>query len=354
MAQNDDDTIAVKPADVFDEHALADHLAERVAGFKGPLSVRQFKNGRSHPCYLLHTPKHDYVLHRAPTANGSGSAAANGWATRFERERQVTAALAKAGFPVPKPLLLCTDDAVIGGAFLIADYRRGKVHRDPRLPGLDVRERAKVYDGLIDVFAQLHRFDPAALGLDGFKAPASDGAERLASWIKQYHDAQDEEIKAMGRLIDWLPRHPPTAEPDRIVHGDCRLDNVLFEPHESKVAALLDWDSATLGHPFADIARLCALYHATVPGLGGLEGLDPIASGIPGERDLVQSYCDKVGRAMPDDWHIHVARDLFRLAVVTQNAKKRAVKAGNTALAKQYAMLARAAANQSWHLVEGE
>ncbi len=342
-----DDLIAVKPADRFDEAALDRYLAQVLDGYRGPLSARQFKSAKGVPTYLLHTAGRDYVMRRSPMVNG-------GAAERLAREFQVTAALADRGFPVLAALHHCADAGVIGAPFTISDHRRGRVWRDPRLPGLDPKERGRLYDAVNALLADLHRLAPDDLGLNGALAPETPYAARLAKWIQTYREQADEEIGPAERLIAWLPDHLPAAEAPCLTHGDCRIDNMLFDIHEPRVVALQGWEQVGLGQPLSDVARLCALYHITVPGFGGLEGLDPIASGIPGERDFLGHYCDKLGRKVPDDWHVHVAIDLFRLAVVAQGVKRRAAAAGQAQAAKQYGVLTRAYAGQAWHLVEGE
>ncbi len=342
-----EDLIAVKPADRFDEAALGIHLARVLDGYRGPLSARQFKSAKGPATYLLHTAGRDYVLRRAAVGNAAA-------AERLAREFQVTASLAARGFPVLAALHHCADPAVIGAPFTIADHRRGRVWRDPRLPGLDPKERARLYEAIGALLAELHGLSPDDLGLNGTLAPETPYAARLAKWIQGYRDQADEDIGPMERLIAWLPDHLPRPDPASLTHGDCRIDNMLFDIHEPRVVALQGWDQVGLGQPLADVARLCALYHITVPGVGGLEGLDPIATGIPGERDFVGQYCGRLGRPVPDDWHVHVAIDLFRLAVVSQGVKRRAAAAGQAQAARQYGMLTRAYAGQAWHLVEGE
>ena len=339
-----EDLIAVKPADRFDEAALGRYLAQALDGYRGPLSARQFKSAKGVPTYLLHTAGRDYVMRRA----------VNGGAGRLAREFQVAAALAGRGFPVLAALHHCADAGVIGAPFTISDHRRGRVWRDPRLPGLDPKERGRLYEAINGLLADLHRLNPGDLGLNGALAPETPYAARLAKWIGSYRDQADEDIGPMERLIGWLPDHLPAAQAPCLTHGDCRIDNMLFDLHEPRVVALQGWEQVGLGQPLSDVARLCALYHITVPGFGGLEGLDPIASGIPGERDFLARYCERLGRPVPDDWHVHVAIDLFRLAVVAQGVKRRAAAAGQAQAARQYGMLTRAYAGQAWHLVEGE
>lgn len=342
-----EDLIAVKPADRFDEAALGRYLAQVLDGYRGPLSAKQFKSAKGTPTYLLHTAGRDYVLRRAPAGNAAA-------AERLAREFQVTAALAGRGFPVLAALHHCADPTVIGAPFIVSDHRRGRLWRDPRLPGLDPKERGRLYDAIGALLAGLHRLSPGDLGLNGALAAETPYAGRLAKWIQGYREQADEEIAAIERLIAWLPDHLPVAEAPCLTHGDCRIDNMLFDIHEPRVVALQGWEQVGLGQPLSDVARLCALYHITVPGFGGLEGLDPIATGIPGERDFLGHYCDRLGRKVPDDWHVHVAIDLFRLAVVAQGVKRRAAAAGQSEAARQYGVLARAYAGQAWHLVEGE
>jgi aminoglycoside phosphotransferase (APT) family kinase protein len=219
----------------IDGAALESHLAKHLAGFAGPLSLARFKGGQSNPTYKLTTPGRSYVLRRKPFGRLLPSAHA------IEREYRVTAALGGAGFPVAKPLHLCTDDSVIGAAFYIMEHADGRVFWEPHAPGLPGDERAALFASLNDTIARLHGLDAAALGLADFGRPQGYVARQIRRWAEQYRTSETERIAAMDRLIDWLPGACPADSGAAIVHGDFRLDNCIIHPAEPRVIAVLDW-----------------------------------------------------------------------------------------------------------------
>lgn len=297
----------------FDEGALAAWMAANVDGFAGPLEVRQFKGGQSNPTYQLVTPRQKYVLRRKPPGKLLPSAHA------VDREFRVISALYPTGFPVARPFGLCTDDAVIGTWFYIMDMVEGRILWDGSLPDSHPAERAAIYKAKIETLARLHMTDVAAVGLSDFGKPGNYFGRQVDRWTKQYVASITQDIPAMNRLIDWLPRTLPVDDQTSVVHGDYRLDNMIIHPSESRVVAVLDWELSTLGNPLADFSYLLMNW-ATPPegGRSGLAGLDLKALGIPTLEEAVAIYCAATNRdGLPNlDWYF--AYNAFRLAAICQ------------------------------------
>ncbi|GIX31223.1 MAG: aminoglycoside phosphotransferase [Porticoccaceae bacterium] len=317
----------------LDEARLAAYLEERVAGFRGPLVATKFPGGQSNPTYRIDTPGGRYVLRRKPPGRLLPSAHA------VDREYRVMRALADTEVPVPRVFLLCEDDSVIGSAFYLMEHVEGRVFWDPALPGESPESRAAIYDEMNRVLAALHAVDPAAVGLADFGRPGNYFARQVGRWTKQYRATETESIPEMEHLIRWLPEHLPDDDGRvAIVHGDFRLDNMIFHPTEPRVLALLDWELSTLGHPLADLAYQCMQWRlphqCIMPGLGGL---DRAALGIPSEEAYVARYCERLGLPGIADWHFYLAFSFFRLAAILQGVKKRALD-GNASSDKALAM----------------
>lgn len=263
-------------------------------------------------------------------------------------------ALHGAGVPVPAVHLYCDDPSIIGTPFLVMDYVRGRIFRDPALPELEPRERAAIYDAMNAALARIHAVVPDEVGLAGFGRPGNYFARQIARWARQYAASRTDDIPAMDRLIDWLQMHTPPDDRPAIVHGDYRLENMIFEEHEPQIAAVIDWELATLGHPLADLANNCMPYYFTAPGIGGLVDNDDIATGIPAVDDYVAGYCRRTGRAEIENWTFYVAFGLFRLAAIAQGVYRRGLQ-GNASSerAQEFGQLARNLSNQAWAMVEG-
>jgi aminoglycoside phosphotransferase (APT) family kinase protein len=337
----------VAPAHPFDEAGLAAFLRERVAPFSGALRVEQFQGGQSNPTYRVIAGDRRYVLRRKPPGKLLPSAHA------VDREHRVMAALAGTDVPVAKMLALCEDPAVIGTAFYVMEYVEGRVLWDPTLPGMTPALRAAHYDELNRVLAALHQVDHVAIGLADFGKAGSYIERQIARWSKQYEAAGAERIAAMDALIGWLPRHVPPGDETSIVHGDFRLDNVIFHPTEPRVLAVLDWELATLGHPLSDFA-----YHAMVwrlaPGqFRGLKGSDFAALGIPTEDEYVASYCARTGRASIPHWEFYLIFNMFRIAAILHGVLARALQ-GNAASANalEQGGRARIVAEVAWDMAQ--
>lgn len=325
--------------------ALETYLRQHVAGFSGPLDVQRFKGGQSNPTYRLATPERSYVLRRKPSGKLLPSAHA------IEREYRVTAALADAGFPVARPLHLCTDDAVIGAAFYVMEHAEGRVFWEPHAPGLGAAERTALFNSLNATIAQLHGFDPAALGLGDFGKPQDYVARQIRRWSEQYRASETETVAEMDRLIGWLPLACPATAGAAVVHGDFRLDNCIIHPTEPRVVAVLDWELSTIGDPLADFTYHLMQWFMPVSdsgaGVGSLLGheADP---GVPGVAAYIADYCRRTGRAAIPYLDIYMAYNFFRLAAILQGILGRvrdgtAANADAAAMARQVRPLAETA-----------
>ncbi len=306
----------------FDVDRLERYLRDRLTGFAGPLRVRQFQGGQSNPTYLLSTPGQQYVMRSKP---GPGARLLPS-AHAIDREFRVMGALASQGVPVPEVLLLCEDESVIGRAFFVMQHVDGRVLWDPALPGLTQAQRGAVYDEMNRVIAALHRVDEAAAGLADFGRAGNYFERQIGRWSKQYRASATEPIEAMDRLIGWLPDHVPAGDDSAVVHGDFRLDNLIFHPTEARVLAVIDWELSTLGHPLADFSYLCMSWHIPPGAFRGIEGLDLAALGIPSEAEFIASYCRRTGRQGIEHWDFYLAYNLFRIAAILQGVYKRALE----------------------------
>jgi len=307
----------------FDSDALGAWLSQHVDGFAGPLAIEQFAGGQSNPTFKLITPSRTYVMRAkpGPTAKLLPSAHA------IEREYRVMHALADTDVPVAKMLALCEDESVIGRAFYVMAFVEGRVLWDPSLPGMTPAERSAIYDEMNRVIAALHSVDVVAAGLADYGKPGNYFARQIGRWSKQYLASETEHIEAMQRLIEWLPQHMPDEAGERvsIVHGDYRLDNLIFAPHEPRVLAVLDWELSTLGDPLADFAYHCMAWHVDPAQFRGIAGLDWATLGIPDEAQYVERYCARTGFEIHGDWNVYLAYNMFRIAAILQGIMKRVV-----------------------------
>ncbi len=322
-------TGAVLPTHAFDIGALQTWLAAHLPGFAGPLTVQQFKGGQSNPTYKLVTPQRSYVMRSKPGPLAKLLPSAHA----IEREFRVMDALALSGVPVARMHVLCDDESVIGRAFYVMEFVEGRVLWEQSLPGLAPAERGAVYDEMNRVLAALHMVDVKAVGLGDFGRPGNYFSRQITRWSKQYLASVTSPIPAMDRLIAWLPQHLPPSACDEsqvaIVHGDYRLDNLIFHPDEPRIIAVLDWELSTVGHPLADFSYHCMSWHIDPGVFRGIAGLDLAALGIPSEHDHMQRYCARTGRGSADsllaDWNFYLAYNLFRLAAITQGIARRVV-----------------------------
>ena len=341
-------TRPVAPQHAFDTAMLAAFMREHVSRFEGGLAVEQFKGGQSNPTFLLTAGGHRYVLRRKPPGALLPSAHA------VEREFRVTRALAATEVPVARVHALCEDPSLIGTAFYVMDCVDGRILWDPTLPGMSVPDRAAHYDELNRVIAALHRVDPAAIGLADYGKPGHYIERQVARWTRQYRASETERIEAADALIDWLPRHVPLASEARIVHGDYRLDNVIFHPTEPRILAVLDWELSTLGDPLADFAYHGMRWHLPPP--GGLGGADLAVLGIPSEAEYLRRYLERVGTSRepnPDEWTYYLVFNMFRLVGILQGVTARALQGNaSSAQAIETGKRTRPLAEQAWALAQ--
>jgi aminoglycoside phosphotransferase (APT) family kinase protein len=350
-------TKAMAGTHAFDTAALQAYLQQRLPGFAGPLTVQQFKGGQSNPTYKLVTPGAAYVMRSKPGPVAKLLPSAHA----IEREFRVMGALGGTDVPVPQMLLLCDDESVIGRAFYVMQMVEGRVLWEQSLPGMTREQRGAIYDEMNRVISALHRVDVAAVGLTDYGRPGNYFERQIARWTKQYQASVTGPNEAMDRLIEWLPRHMPASARDEsmvsIVHGDFRLDNLIFHPSEPRVLAVLDWELSTIGHPLADFSYHCMSWHIPPGSFRGIGGLDLATLGIPLEADYVRRYCERSGRGTPEalaaDWNFYLAYNLFRLAAILQGIAKR-VEAGTAASeqARQSGAGAKPLAELGWAFAE--
>ena len=341
----------------FNVGVLQNFLEERLSGFAGPLSVEQFKGGQSNPTYKLITPNRSYVMRSKPGPAARLLASAHA----IEREFRVMSALSVTDVPVPAMLLLCEDESVIGRAFYVMEFMPGRVLWDQSLPALSAAERGPIYDEMNRVIAALHEVDVGGVGLATYGKPGSYFERQINRWGKQYVASITEPIEAMDRLMRWLPEHMPASARDdsevSVVHGDFRLDNLVFHETEPRIIAVLDWELSTIGHPLADFSYHCMSWHIPTGTFRGIGGLDLAALGIPDEKDYVRRYCARTGRADPQavmaDWNFYLAYNLFRIAGILQGIAKR-VEDGtaSSAQARQSGAGARPLAEMGWSIAQ--
>ena len=339
-------TMPVAERQRFDMAALESYLHANINGFTGSLSVEQFKGGQSNPTFKLITPGKAYVLRSKPGPAAKLLPSAHA----IDREFRVMSGLACSAVPVAQMHTLCEDESVIGRAFYVMDFVDGRVLWDPQLPGILPEQRAAIFDEMNRVMAALHKVDFASAGLSEYGKHEGYLARQIARWSKQYRASVTESIPAMDALIEWLPAHIPAGEETSIVHGDYRLDNVIFHSTEPRILAVLDWELSTLGHPLADFAYHCMTWYLP-PGAGrGLGSVDLTGSGIPKVQDYIARYCERTGRqdGIPN-FEFYMAYNLFRMAGILQGIMKRVVD-GTAASAQAVAMgkSARPIAEQGW------
>jgi aminoglycoside phosphotransferase (APT) family kinase protein len=333
----------------FDVGRLESFLRDHIGGFAGPITLSQFKGGQSNPTYLVATPGRRYVLRRKPPGKLLPSAHA------VDREHRVIGALYAQGFPVAEPLLYCADEAVIGTAFFVMSYVEGRVFWEPDMPTSNPTERAQVYDAMNATLAQLHSFDPAAIGLGDFGRGENYVARQVERWSKQYRASETDKIEDMERLMAWLPAHLPPPQPTRLVHGDYRLDNMILATDAPKVLAVLDWELSTLGDPVADFA-----YHLmqwdmppAEAGTGSLVGQNLAALGIPSRDQYVEAYVKRTGLDPRPHLPVYSAYNFFRIAAILQGIVGR-VRDGtaSSAHAAMRGELVRPLAAKAWEFAQ--
>ena len=332
----------------LDMTRLQPWLERNVEGFAGRATLTKFEGGQSNPTYRVEAESGAYVLRRKPFGPILPSAHA------VEREYRLISALHPASFPVPRPFSLCEGSDVIGAPFYVMAMVEGRTFWDGRLPDQAPEERSAIYEAMIRTLAKLHSYDPQALGLGDYGAPGNYFERQVARWTRQYRAAETERIEEAERLIEFLPRTVPAQERVAIIHGDYRIDNLIYAADGPAVAAVLDWELSTIGDPLADFTYLAMQWEMPQEaGSAGLKGVDFAALGIPTLDEAVRIYCEATGRGgVPGlDWYF--AYNLFRLLGIVQGIKKRVID-GNASSAKAEEMAARVPmlAAAAWHFAE--
>ncbi|WP_422032969.1 phosphotransferase family protein [Roseovarius sp.] len=305
----------------LDTEAVEAWAKENIPGFTGPVTATKFSGGQSNPTYRLDTPSGSYVLRRKPPGLLLKSAHA------VDREYRVQSALQATDVPVAKMHALCEDDDVIGSAFYIMDLVHGRTFDQPSLPDQTPAERSAIIDEMNRVLAAIHSVDLDAVGLADYGPPGHYCQRQTDRWTKQYHATQTEDLPDMEALIDWLKANMPDDDGQRtLVHGDYRLDNLLYAPDSTNVLAVLDWELSTTGHPYADLAAVIMQWSmpATTEGRG-LAGVDREARGLWSDQRFIDTYCDRRGLPGIGDFNFYLAFCFFRMAAILQGVKKRAL-----------------------------
>ena len=350
-------TRAVSQQHQIDEKALTEWLAAHLDGFEGPLTIEMFKGGQSNPTYKLVTPSRSYVMRAKPGPVAKLLPSAHA----VEREYKVMSGLAGTDVPVPRMYCLCEDESVIGRAFYVMEFMAGRVLWDQSLPGMSKAERGAIYDEMNRVMAALHTVKFAERGLADYGKPGNYFERQIGRWSKQYVASVTQPIPEMDKLMEWLPAHIPASGRDEkmtsIVHGDYRLDNIMFHATEPRAIAVLDWELSTLGHPLADFSYHCMSWHIPNGTFRGIAGVDFEGLGIPTESEYIRRYCERTGITTPEalapDWNFYQAYNLFRMAAILQGIAKR-VEAG-TASSEQAVASGRGArpmAEMAWQFVQ--
>ncbi|MFY8053796.1 MAG: phosphotransferase family protein, partial [Limnohabitans sp.] len=326
----DDNFVGTRPvseAHSFDIATLEAWLTQHLAGFKGPLTVEMFKGGQSNPTYKLITPSQSYVMRAKPGPVAKLLPSAHA----IEREFKVMGGLFGTDVPVAQMHVLCEDESIIGRAFYVMEFVQGRVLWEQTLPDMTNTQRADIYDAMNRVIAALHTVPFAQRGLADYGRPGNYFERQIGRWSKQYVASVTQPIAEMDKLMAWLPNNMPASARDEskvsIVHGDYRLDNLMFHASEPRVLAVLDWELSTIGHPLADFSYHCMAWHIPPGTFRGIGGVDVKSLGIPTEDDYIHRYCDRTGLTTPADlkadWNFYLAYNMFRIAAILQGIAKR-------------------------------
>lgn len=327
----------------LDLQRLSDWLKTRLDGFAAIDRIEKFAGGQSNPTYRLEAGGKSFVLRRKPFGKLLPSAHA------IEREFRLISALFPEGFPVPQPIALCEDEGVIGSVFYLMQMVEGRNYLDGTLPDLPADQRRDHYEAMVDTLARLHSTDHQRIGLGNFGASGNYVERQVGRWTKQYRAAQTENIPEVEKLIDWLPQRLPQQTGSAIIHGDYRIDNIIFAPGGPQVSAVLDWELATIGDPLADFAYFAMSWVIPAEGRSGLGGVDLVAAGIPSLDEITARYAAATGRQSLPDLHWYFSFNLFRLVGIIQGIKKR-IEDGNasSASAERTVALLKPFARLSW------
>jgi aminoglycoside phosphotransferase (APT) family kinase protein len=316
-----------KDAHRLDEESLGRWLAANVPGAGASFVVQKFKGGQSNPTYWIGIePDIELVLRKKPPGKLLPSAHA------VEREYRVMRALRDTDVPVPEAVALCEDESVVGTPFFVMRYVPGRIFWDASLPEIATAdERRAIYRELVRVLAAIHTVNLDHVGLSDYGKTGGFVARQVERWSKQYEASRTSDIPSMEALMPWLAKNVPANDETTLIHGDYRLDNMLFAPGAPKCLGVIDWELSTLGHPLSDLAYTCMHYHLNMPGRGGLAGIDLAPLGIPNEDELVADYCRLTGRERIESWPYFMAFGLFRLAAIAQGVYKRSLQGNASA-----------------------
>ncbi|RLQ21620.1 phosphotransferase family protein [Seongchinamella sediminis] len=314
----------------FDTARLGEYLAAYLPGLSGPISAEKFPGGQSNPTFKLTAGDQSWVLRRKPPGELLKSAHA------VDREYRVISALQDTPVPVPRTYVLCEDESVIGSMFYVMEYLEGRILWDPTVPeAASNEERAAIFDSMNATMAALHNVDVDAVGLSDYGKPGNYFERQVGRWSKQYRASQTREIPEMERLVDYLVANMPEDDGQvSLVHGDYRLDNLMFHATEPRAIAVLDWELSTLGNPLADLANQCMAWMLPRDaGISGMKGVDRRSLGIPSDEEYIARYCERTGRKGIDNWNFYIIFSMFRLAAIVQGVAKRA-EMGNASSAE--------------------
>lgn len=341
------------PTNQIDAEMITPYLESHVDGFEGFLSLKKFDGGQSNPTYLIDARSGRYVLRAKPPGELLKSA------HQVDREFKVMKALENSAVPVPKMFHLADDKSPIGRMFFVMEFLDGRIFWDPALSEVDENaERSAIYDSMNDVLAKLHEVDLGKTGLSEFGRPGSYFERQLSRWTKQYLASEIERNEDIHTLIAWLEKHLPADDGiATLVHGDYRLDNMVFAHDSAEVIGLLDWELSTIGHPYADLAYQCMQWRLPHQGgFRGLGGVDRLALGLPLEEDYVAAYCKRRNLDGIDNWFFYVAFSFFRLMAILQGVYRRSIdgNASNPEKAKQYGMAVPIMAQMAMAMINGE
>ncbi len=297
---------------------LQDYLrAQGLAGSEA-IQVVPLSGGQSNPTFRITAGAREYVLRKKPAGQLAPSAHA------IDREYRVMRALQDSDVPVPRMLAYCEDASIVGTPFYVMDFLQGRVFMDPALPGSTPAERGAIYREMGRVMAALHSVDHVAVGLADYGRTGRYVERQIDRWSRQCCALTVPLDDDMRKLMDWLPAHVPPGDETTLVHGDYRIDNLVFHPTEPRVIGVLDWELSTLGHPLADLAYHCMAWNVPPALWRGMGGLDLPALGIPTEAQYLADYRAATGRDVQGHWAFYMAYNLFRMAAILYGIAQRA------------------------------
>ena len=339
--------VEIRESHRFDLARLDSWLADRLDGFGRGMRVRQYEGGQSNPTFLIESAARRVVLRKKPPGLLLPTA------HQVEREFRILGALARSEVPVPHVFALCEDESVVGTTFYVMAHIDGRIFADPRLPGLEPSSRHALYLSMVAGLAAIHNVEVDGAGLSDLGPPSGYLERQVKRWTRQYQASRTDDIGAMNALVRWLPEHLPTSPSTTLVHGDYRIGNLVYARDGNRLVGVLDWELATLGDPFADLAYVCMGYHHDAPGRPGLIPYPDGESGVPRESELLDEYCRLAGIGEIPHWRFYLAFSFFRLAAILQGVYRRGLEgnaASREALSKRD--LVQACAETGWQLLK--